>query len=132
MKTKPTCVVSSYWIPVHPWLIPLGNKQTELWHHARFCLSYFIMRQRDAVGLITFDDEIRNYLPAKCRQPHLMQILRTLAQVESGKKTDVVKPLRDLAASLKKKSFVILISDMLEMKSASLIRCKICVAWAMM
>jgi|TARA_B100001750_G_scaffold69179_1_gene55215 uncharacterized protein (DUF58 family) len=77
-------------------------------------LSYFIMRQRDAVGLITFDDEIQNYLPAKCRQPHLMQILRTLAQVESGKKTDVVKPLTDLAASLNKKSFVILISDMLD------------------
>ncbi|MFL2855213.1 MAG: DUF58 domain-containing protein [Pseudohongiellaceae bacterium] len=77
-------------------------------------LSYFIMRQRDAVGLITFDDEIRNYLPAKCRQPHLMQVLRTLAQVESGKKTDVVKPLTDLAASLNKKSFVILISDMLD------------------
>ena len=77
-------------------------------------LSYFIMRQRDAVGLITFDDEIRNYLPAKCRQPHLMQILRTLAQVESGKKTDVVKPLTDLAASLNNTSFVILISDMLD------------------
>ena len=77
-------------------------------------LSYFIMRQRDAVGLITFDDEIRNYLPAKRRQPHLMQVLRTLAQVESGKKTDVVKPLTDLAASLNKKSFVILISDMLD------------------
>ena len=77
-------------------------------------LSYFIMRQRDAVGLITFDDEIRNYLPAKCRQPHLMQILRTLAQVESGKKTDVVQPLTNLAASLNKKSFVILISDMLD------------------
>ena len=77
-------------------------------------LSYFIMRQRDAVGLITFDDEIRNYLPAKCRQPHLMQILRTLAQVESGKKTDVVQPLTNLAASLNKKSFVILISDILD------------------
>ena len=77
-------------------------------------LSYFIMRQRDAVGLITFDDEIRNYLPAKCRQPHLMQILRTLAQVESGKKTDVVQPLTNLASSLNKKSFVILISDMLD------------------
>ena len=77
-------------------------------------LSYFIMRQRDAVGLITFDDEIQNYIPSKCRQPHLMRILRTLAQVESGKKTDIVKPLTDLAASLNKKSFVILISDMLD------------------
>jgi uncharacterized protein (DUF58 family) len=77
-------------------------------------LAYFIMGQRDAVGLITFDDEIRDYVPAKCRQPHLMHILRTLSQVESGKKTDAVKPLTDLASSLNKKSFVILISDMLD------------------
>lgn len=77
-------------------------------------LAYFIMQQRDAVGLITFDDQINDYLPAKCRKPHLMQMLRTLAQVEAGKKTDAVKPLTDLAASLNKKSMVILITDMLD------------------
>ena len=77
-------------------------------------LSYFIMRQRDAVGLITFDEQVRDYIPAKCRQPHLMHILRTLSTVESGTKTDVVKPLTDLAASLTKKSIVILITDMLD------------------
>ena len=77
-------------------------------------LSYFVMRQRDAVGLITFDDEIRDYIPAKCRQPHLMHILRTLSKLKSGKNTNAVKPLTDLAASLNKKSFVILISDMLD------------------
>lgn len=49
-------------------------------------LSYFVMRQRDAVGLITFDDEIRDYIPAKCRQPHLMHILRTLSKLKSGKR----------------------------------------------
>jgi len=77
-------------------------------------LAYFIMRQRDAVGLITFDDEVQEYIPAKCRQPHLMRILRTLAHVESGNKTNAVKPLSDLAASLHKKSMVILISDLLD------------------
>ena len=77
-------------------------------------LAYFIMRQRDAVGLITFDEQIKEYIPAKCRQPHLLRILRALSQVESGQKTDVVKPLTDLASSLNKKSFVILISDMLD------------------
>ena len=77
-------------------------------------LAYFIMRQRDAVGLITFDDQIRDYIPAKCRQPHLMRILRTLAHVEAGEKTDAVKPLTDLAASLRKKSMVVLITDMLD------------------
>lgn len=77
-------------------------------------LAYFINRQRDAVGLITFDEKVNEYLPAKCRQSHLMQILRTLAQVKAGAKTDTVKPLTDLAASLNKKSMVVLITDMLD------------------
>jgi len=77
-------------------------------------LAYFIARQRDAVGLVTFDDEIREYLPAKTRQLHLMRILRALSRVQAGQQTDVVKPLTDLASSLKKKSMVILISDMLD------------------
>ncbi len=77
-------------------------------------LAYFIARQRDAVGLITFDDEIREYIPAKTRQLHLMRILRALSRVRAGQKTDVAKPLIDLATSLNKKSIVILISDMLD------------------
>jgi uncharacterized protein (DUF58 family) len=77
-------------------------------------LAYFINRQRDAVGLITFDDKIRNFIPAKCRQPHLIQILRVLASVKSGDKTNAVKALTDLAAHLTKKSLVILITDMLD------------------
>ncbi len=77
-------------------------------------LAYFINRQRDAVGLITYDEIVSEYIPAKCRQPHLMHILRTLAQVQVGKKTDGVKPLMDLAASLNKKSMIVLITDMLD------------------
>jgi len=77
-------------------------------------LAYFINRQRDAVGLITYDETVGEYIPAKCRQPHLMRILRSLAQVQAGKKTDAIKPLTDLAASLTKKSMVVLITDMLD------------------
>ena len=77
-------------------------------------LAYFIMRQRDAVGLITFDSEVRDFIPARCRQPHLIRILRTLASVEAGTRTDVVKPLSDLAGHLRKKSIVILITDLLD------------------
>lgn len=77
-------------------------------------LSYFIMRQRDAVGLITFDDKIRDFIPPRTRQTHLMRILRALAAVEHGHKTDVVKPLTDLASTLNKKSMVVLITDMLD------------------
>jgi uncharacterized protein (DUF58 family) len=77
-------------------------------------LAYFVNRQRDAVGLITFDDEVRNFIPPRCRQPHLMRILRTLSTLETGTQTNVVKPLTDLAVTLTKKSMVILISDMLD------------------
>lgn len=77
-------------------------------------LAYFIMRQRDAVGLITFDDKINEYIPALCRQPHLIRILRALTTLKAGSTTDVVKPLTDLAMNLNRKSMVILISDLLE------------------
>ena len=77
-------------------------------------LAYFITRQRDAVGLITFDDKVNEYIPALCRQPHLIRILRVLANLKAGTKTDIVKPLSDLASNLNRKSMVILISDMLE------------------
>lgn len=77
-------------------------------------LAYFITRQRDAVGLITFDEKVNDYIPALCRQPHLIRILRTLAGLQAGAKTDIVKPLSDLAMNLNRKSMVILISDLLE------------------
>ena len=77
-------------------------------------LAYFITRQRDAVGLITFDEKVNEYIPALCRQPHLIRILRTLAGLKAGAKTDIVKPLSDLAMNLNRKSMVILISDLLE------------------
>ncbi|MGI9250683.1 MAG: DUF58 domain-containing protein [Pseudohongiellaceae bacterium] len=91
-------------------------------------LAWFIMRQRDAVGLVTFDEQIRDHIPPRCRQPHLMRILRTLAgfteqaitktKTQADTKTitgtDATKPLADLAATMSKKSMVILITDMLD------------------
>ncbi len=77
-------------------------------------LAYFIMRQRDAVGLIVFDEAIRDHISPKCRQTHLLRILRALAKTENGAGTDLVKPLTELALSLNRKSFVVLITDLLD------------------
>tara|TARA_Y100000385_G_scaffold85395_1_gene87649 strand:+ start:3263 stop:4156 length:894 start_codon:yes stop_codon:yes gene_type:complete len=77
-------------------------------------LAYFVTRQRDAVGLVTFDDRVLEFLPPKSRQPHLMQILRTLSAVTPGATTDAAKPLSDLAATLNKRSMIIFISDLLD------------------
>ncbi|MBU2097454.1 MAG: DUF58 domain-containing protein [Gammaproteobacteria bacterium] len=77
-------------------------------------LAYFIMRQRDAVGLITFDEKIKDYIPAQARQVHLIRILRSLHELRAGGQTNSVRPLSELAMTLNQKSLVILISDMLE------------------
>lgn len=77
-------------------------------------LAYFMMRQRDAVGLMTFDTKVNLVLPAKYRQGHLMQILRELVHLQAASETDAVRPLKDLAANLKSKSMVVVISDLLD------------------
>ena len=83
-------------------------------------LAYFMMRQRDAVGLMTFDTKVNHVLPAKYRQGHLMHILRALVHLEPASETDPVRPLQDLAANLKSKSMVVLISDLLDGEEAAI------------
>jgi uncharacterized protein (DUF58 family) len=82
-------------------------------------LAYFITGQRDAVGLITFDHKIQQYLPPRYRQGHLMQILRALTEMAVGEKTDILQPVSDLAHSLNRKGLVILISDLLDENEAT-------------
>jgi uncharacterized protein (DUF58 family) len=77
-------------------------------------LAYLMNRQRDAVGLITFDDRILSLLPASARAGHLTSLLVTLDRLTLGHRTDVAKPLRDLAEAIRKRGLVVLISDLLD------------------
>ena len=77
-------------------------------------LAYFMIRQRDAVGMIIFDEKIREFLPSRYKQSHLIQILRALANMELGNKTNLARPISDLAFNLNRKGLVILISDLLD------------------
>ena len=97
-----------------------GMSKLEYGRTLASALAYFIMRQKDAVGLITFDDRIRDYIPAKARQLHLIRILRSLHELKAGTLTNAVRPLSDLAMTLNRKSLVILISDMLEDEQATI------------
>src|SRR5919107_1219613 len=77
-------------------------------------LSYLMNRQRDAVGLTAFDDRIVTMLPASSRPGHLRTVLLTLDRLALGQKTNVSKPLHQLADSLSKRGMVVLISDLLD------------------
>ena len=89
---------------------------TKLQYAARMaaCLAYFMMRQRDAAGLMIFDTKIRTALPPRLRQTHLKHILAALEQAEPGGETHISGPLHELAEGLKRKGLIVLISDLLD------------------
>ena len=76
-------------------------------------LAYFLHLQGDAVGLMTFDEKVREYLPARHRTGHLRQIMLSLEKPASGRGTDLVKPLEQIASLIRKRGLVALISDFL-------------------
>jgi uncharacterized protein (DUF58 family) len=77
-------------------------------------LAYLMHRQRDSFGLIEFDETIAALLPASARGGHLRAVLLALERVQMGTRTNVAKPLRDLAAVVRKRGMVVLVSDLLD------------------
>lgn len=77
-------------------------------------LAYLMHRQRDAVGLIAFDDAIVQRLAPSARAGHLRALLLALERLPAGTRTDVAKPLEDLAKVLAKRGLVVVISDLLD------------------
>ena len=77
-------------------------------------LAYLMHRQRDSFGLIEFDESIAALLPASARAGHLRAVLLALERLKLGTRTNVAKPLRDLAAAVRKRGMVVLVSDLLD------------------
>jgi uncharacterized protein (DUF58 family) len=77
-------------------------------------LAYLMNRQRDATGLIEFDDKITARLPASARPGHLHAILLALDKIAPGHQSNVGRPLHQLAEALGKRSLAVLISDLLD------------------
>jgi uncharacterized protein (DUF58 family) len=77
-------------------------------------IAFLMNRQRDAVGLMAFDQHIVEMLAASARPGHLRALLLTLDRLRPGRATDVSKPLHQLADSLSRRGLVVLISDLLD------------------
>ncbi len=77
-------------------------------------LAYLMNRQRDAVGLVAFDEQIVSMLPPSTRPGHLRSLLVTLDRLPAGRVTRVSKPLHQLAEAMVRRGLVILISDLLD------------------
>ncbi|HEY0874647.1 MAG TPA: DUF58 domain-containing protein [Vicinamibacterales bacterium] len=77
-------------------------------------LAFLMNRQRDATGLIAFDEQIRFRLPAASRPGHLNALLLALERLEGGRRSNVGRPMHQLAEALLKRSLVVVISDLLD------------------
>ena len=75
-------------------------------------LSYLILNQRDSVGLSVFDSEMRTHLPPRSAMSIILQIEKILKEITPTPKTSIAKQLNDIALQIKRRSFVILISDL--------------------
>ncbi len=82
-------------------------------HTLAATLAYFLFQQGDAVGLLSFDENIRDYLPAKNRPGHLRQLMLSLEKPAGGKSTDLSKPLRRIVELVNKRGLIVLVSDLL-------------------
>lgn len=91
----------------------LGYTKAQYANTLAATLAYFLHQQGDAVGLMTFDEQIREYLPARHRTGHLRHLMLRLEQPAGGKATDLSAPLRRVVDVVKKRALMVLISDLL-------------------
>ncbi|MDP6418539.1 MAG: DUF58 domain-containing protein [Candidatus Krumholzibacteria bacterium] len=77
-------------------------------------LAWLLVRQQDAVGLMTFDEKIREILPPRSSRSHLYEILRTLQNNESGGQTDLGEILHRAAERVRRRGLIVLLSDLMD------------------
>jgi uncharacterized protein (DUF58 family) len=73
------------------------------------CLAYLAHRQRDRVGVITFDDDIVTYVPPSAK--HFNVVLHTLDRARAERPGHLTAPLQKMAEHFKRRGILLLISD---------------------
>lgn len=91
----------------------LGYDKAEYAKTAAATLAYFLSLQRDAVGLVTFDERIQEHLPARYRPGHLHHIMLGLERSLAGSQTRLGPPLEQIAKTAAKRGLIVLVSDLL-------------------
>jgi len=76
-------------------------------------LAYLLITQQDAAGLITFDSAVRQRLTSSTGKVQLSNLVKILEDTQPDESTDVKVLFHRLADELRKRSMVILISDLL-------------------
>jgi uncharacterized protein (DUF58 family) len=73
------------------------------------CLGYLATRQRDRVGIITFDEDLVTHVPPSAK--HFDMVLHTLDQAKAERPGHLSAPLHKMAEHFKRRGILLLISD---------------------
>ncbi len=76
-------------------------------------LCYLMIHQNDPVGLVTFDEKVRDSLPPKSQRRQIGNVLSVLANLKPTGRTDIARSVTQIAAMLKHRSLVMLFTDLL-------------------
>ena len=82
------------------------------------CLGYLAQRQRDRVGIITFDSDIVAHVPPSAK--HFNVMLHTLDRSKAERPDEMAGPLSKMAEHFKRRGILVLISDFYEEPDAIL------------
>jgi len=74
-------------------------------------LAYLANQQRDAAGVIVFDDEVRSYVQPSTRQGQFMRVAHAIEQAKPGTHTNFAKPFIHFQQFLRRRGIVVVISD---------------------
>ena len=77
-------------------------------------LSYLMLLQRDAVGLVTFDKKIRSFFPPRSVFSYLHVLLKEMDGLKCGGETRLSDTFHDLAERIKRRGLIIVLSDLLD------------------
>ena len=80
--------------------------------HLAAVLTYILIHQQDAVGMVTFDSALRRYVPPRSRPSQIRVLLEELNKTEAGSETDLATIFHDIAERIPRRGLVIIISDM--------------------
>ncbi len=77
-------------------------------------LSYLLISQQDAVGVLSFAEQIKKYIPPRSTKAHLDTVFHQLDSLVAKDETNTAVTLHKLAEKVKKRGLIILISDLLD------------------
>ncbi|MCZ6758996.1 MAG: DUF58 domain-containing protein [Gemmatimonadetes bacterium] len=91
------------------------NRLTKLEYAKRLgaALTHVLLRQRDAIGLISFDDAVRRVVSPRANKRHWTTMARAISEVSPGAGTAAEPALRRVTDLLRRRGLVILVSDLL-------------------